>query len=154
MKRTQNHLEHVPEFRNNVVALARRLRHAVRADSENWTALMVLGAIQRAKGTGTPTRIATELGLQSSNLAQVLGELDRRGLIQRIPDHADRRKVRLSLTQAGLDLVRESRGRRDQWLSDAMKACLSAEEQAQLLAAGTLIQRVARWSESSLDSSD
>lgn len=115
---------------------------------------MALGAIQRAKGTGTPTRIATELGLQSSNLAQVLGELDRRGLIQRTPDPSDKRKVRLALTQAGLTLVRESRGRRDQWLSDAMHACLSAEEQAQLLAAGALIQRVALWSESTPKNAD
>jgi len=108
---------------------------------------MTLGVIQRAKGTATPTQIATELGIQSSNVAQVLGELDRQGLVQRTPDHADKRKVRLSLTQEGTDLVYQSRARRDQWLSDAMEACLSVQEQEQLLAAGELIQRVAVWSE-------
>jgi DNA-binding MarR family transcriptional regulator len=154
MKDTKKTLKHVPELRDSIVALARRLRQSVQADSENWTALMALGAIQRAKGTGTPTQIATELGLQSSNLAQILGELDRRNLIQRTCDPADKRKVRLSLTQAGLNLACEARGRRDQWLSDTMEACLSVEEQAQLLAAGALIQRIALWSEPNPEGSD
>jgi len=147
MNHSKQHLYHVAEFRNSIVALARHLRQSVRADNENWTALMTLGVIQRAKGTATPTQIATELGIQSSNVAQVLGELDRQGLVQRTPDHADKRKVRLSLTQEGTDLVYQSRARRDQWLSDAMEACLSVQEQEQLLAAGELIQRVAVWSE-------
>lgn len=137
----------ISEFRNNVVALARRLRQSVPADNENWTALMTLGAIQRAKGAATPKQISTELGIQSSNLAQVLGELDRRELIQRTPDLSDRRKVRLSLTQAGVDLISEARARRDQWLSDALQACLSAQEQEQLFAAGELMRRVAQWAE-------
>lgn len=115
---------------------------------------MALGAIQRANGNATPTQIATELTIQSSNLAQVLGELDRRGLIQRTPDHSDKRKVRLSLTQAGTDLVYEARARRDQWLSDAMEACLSVDEKAQLLAAGALMQRVALWRETNPQDSD
>lgn len=145
MSNAYNDMGPVPELRNQIVALARRLRQADRSDSQNWTALMVLGAIQRLQGTATPTQVATELGLQSSNLAQLLGELDRGGLLQRSPDPADKRKVRLALTQPGLATVREARGRRDRWLSDAMQGCLSAREQAQLLAAGALMQRVALW---------
>ncbi|MFL9875859.1 MarR family winged helix-turn-helix transcriptional regulator [Paraburkholderia megapolitana] len=147
MRQSKPHLNQITAFRNSIVALARHLRQSVRADSENWTALMALGVIQRAKGAATPTQIATELGIQSSNVAQVLNELDRRGLVQRTQDHADKRKVRLSLTQEGTDLVYESRARRDQWLSDAIEACLSVQEKEQLLAAGELIQRVAVWSE-------
>jgi DNA-binding MarR family transcriptional regulator len=109
---------------------------------------------ERGKGTATPTQIATELGIQSSNVAQVLGELDRRGLLKRTPDRSDKRKVRLSLTPGGINLVSEARARRDQWLSDAVQACLSVQEQEQLLAAGELMQRVALWSEASSQDSD
>jgi DNA-binding MarR family transcriptional regulator len=154
MAASKKHLQHIAELRNNIVALARRLRQSVRSDSENWTALMALGAIQRGKGTATPTQIATELGIQSSNVAQVLGELDRRGLLKRTPDRSDKRKVRLSLTPGGINLVSEARARRDQWLSDAVQACLSVQEQEQLLAAGELMQRVALWSEASSQDSD
>lgn len=138
----------VSELRNNLIALARRLRQSDRGVSENWTGLMALGAIQRAEGQATPTQIALELELRSSNLAQVLGELDERGLIQRTPDPADKRKVRLSLTEAGLTLVRETRAKRDNWLADAMETCLSLEEQAQLIAAGELMRRLAISSQS------
>jgi hypothetical protein len=60
--------ESVSALRNDIVALARRLRQSSRADSETWTALMTLGAIERNDGQATPTAIATEMGLRSSNL--------------------------------------------------------------------------------------
>jgi len=135
--------ESVSALRNDIVALARRLRQSSRADSETWTALMTLGAIDRGAGEATPTALATELGLRSSNLAQMLGELDQRGLIKRSADQGDKRKVRLSLTDAGLDLLRETRTKRDQWLLNALNACLTAQERAQLIAAGALMRRLA-----------
>lgn len=61
----------------------------------------VLGAIERGNASATPTQIAGELELRSSNLAQVLGSLNERGLIQRHCDPADKRKTRLSLTGQG-----------------------------------------------------
>jgi DNA-binding MarR family transcriptional regulator len=139
----------VSELRNNLIALARRLRQSDRGVRENWTELMALGAIQRAEGQSTPTQIALELELRSSNLAQILGELDGRGLIQRTPDPADKRKVRLSLTEAGFALVQETRAMRDSWLENAMETSLSLEEQAQLIAAGDLMRRLALSSQSS-----
>jgi DNA-binding MarR family transcriptional regulator len=143
MKSDNPRHEQVAELRDQIVALARRLRHSARADAETWTALMALGVIQRGEGKATPTRIATELELRSSNLAQLLRELDQRGLVHRTPDTADKRKVRLSLTEAGLALVTQTRAARDTWLADAMATCLSPDEQAQLFAAGELMRRVA-----------
>jgi DNA-binding MarR family transcriptional regulator len=143
MMTPEQNSESVSTLRNDIVALARRLRQSARADSETWTALMTLGAIERGDGQATPTVLATELGLRSSNLAQILGELDQRGLIKRSADQGDKRKVRLSLTDAGLDLLRETRTQRDQWLLDALNACLTAKERAQLIAAGALMRRLA-----------
>jgi len=135
--------ESVSALRNDIVALARRLRQSSRADSETWTALMTLGAIERNDGQATPTAIATEMGLRSSNLAQILGEFDQRGLIKRSADQGDKRKVRLSLTDAGLHLLRETRTKRDQWLLNALNACLTAKERQQLMEAGALMRRLA-----------
>lgn len=94
---------------------------------------MVLGAIERAADVATPTKIAVELALKSSNLAQILRVLEHRGLIRRTPDLVDGRKIRLSLTAAGLAIVRDTRAQRTQWLADVMGACLSEIEQDQLM---------------------
>jgi len=147
MMTDEQNFESVSALRNDIVALARRLRQSPRADSETWTALMALGAIERSGGQATPTLLATELELRSSNVAQILGELDHRGLIKRSADPGDKRKVRLSLTDTGLALVRETRTKRDQWLLNAMNACLTAEEQAQLIAAGVMMRRLASSSQ-------
>lgn len=133
----------IAELRNSIVALARRLRQSARAESESWTGLMALAVIQRADGLATPTQIADELDLRSSNLAQILSELDTRGLIRRKPDDSDKRKVRLSLTEAGIALVDGTRAKRDHWLAGAIAVSLTPEEQAHLMAAGALMQRVA-----------
>lgn len=109
---------------------------------------MALGAIQRGEGRATPTKIAAELELRSSNLAQVLGEMDRRGLIRRTPDPTDRRRVHLSLTDAGDALVAETRAKRDRWLADAVATCLSPDEQSLLMTAGDLMRRIALSSHS------
>lgn len=111
---------------------------------------MILGAIQRAHGRGTPKLIAADLSIRPSNLANSLRELELRELLLRTPDNNDKRKIRLSLTPDGLKLVSEARERRDIWLKEAMEACLSREEQACLLAAGPLLQRLVLFSEDGL----
>jgi DNA-binding MarR family transcriptional regulator len=144
MEKRQPHHEEVSALRNHIVALARRLRHSASADSETWTALMAMGVIERAGGQATPTVVATELVLRSSNVAQLLNELDQRGLVTRTADSVDRRKVRLALTAEGLDMVQVTRLQRDRWLSAAMDECLSKEERSQLIAAGELIGRLSK----------
>ena len=139
---SKDRIELVSELRNDIVALARRLRQSAGTGSETWTSFMALGAIQRGEGEATPTQIACELELRPSNLAQVLTDLDARGLIVRSADPNDKRKVRLSLTDAGSELVRETRAKRDSWLAEAMTTCLSPEEYSHLIAAGALMRRL------------
>ncbi|MGE8280879.1 MAG: MarR family winged helix-turn-helix transcriptional regulator [Stenotrophomonas sp.] len=139
----------VTAFRHSLIALTRRLKDVHRSDAETWSELMVLTAIQRLGITATPTSIANELSLRSSNLAQLLRELEARGLLQRHPDPDDKRRVNLSLSKPGLAVVQQTRARRDGWLSEAMEANLSAKEQALLLQAGALMQRLAQHKSSS-----
>ena len=143
MKEIDPQRQPVAELRNSIVAVARRLKQSTRERSETWTGLLVLGAIDRADGQATPSQIAFELELRSSNFAQLLGELQERGLVMKQPDRADRRKVRLSLTPAGRTLVAQTRAQRDEWLLQAMHECLSVQEQAQLMQAAELLQRLA-----------
>lgn len=134
----------VSALRNSIVALARRLRQSADTGEETWTELMVLGEIERGHGDATPTGLARALELRSSNLAQVLAMLEQRGLVQRSPDPADKRRVHLSLTEAGAARVLATRAQRDSWLSAIMDERLSAHERAQLIEAGTLMLRLAQ----------
>lgn len=145
MNKTVIEMLDITQLRTQLVALTRRLRQSARADNETWTGLMVLGVIERSEGEATPSLIATELELRSSNVAATLADLQQRGLVQRTSDPHDKRKVRLALTPDGSALLRETRAQRDRWLRSAINACLTADEKATLQAAGDLMERLANW---------
>lgn len=105
---------------------------------------MTLGAIERLKSQATPTDIALELGMKSSNMAKILGELATESLIEKLSDTQDRRKTRLSLTEAGARLVAERRNQRDVWLATAVETSLSRTEQKELLRLVPLLDKITR----------
>ncbi|NVN44589.1 winged helix DNA-binding protein [Asaia siamensis] len=103
---------------------------------------MALGAIERLESQATPTAIAHELGMKSSNVAKLLGELAADSLIEKKADADDRRKTRLSITDTGAKLVSEQRCQRDAWLAEAIKTALSYDEQESLLMLIPLLDKI------------
>jgi DNA-binding MarR family transcriptional regulator len=136
--------ENITALRTQIMAIARRLRREAGSDDASWARLLLLGAIDRHGGTATPSLLAAAEGMRSSNLAAALRDLETRGLILRTPDTEDRRKVRVSLTAAGLDLLHDDRARHERWLAETIDACLTEIEQTYLIEAGTLLDRLAR----------
>ena len=132
-------------FRIHFMSLSRRLRREARSDDGSWARLLLLGAIDRARDGVTPTELAQSESMRSSNMAALLRDLEREGLIRRTPDAQDRRKVRVGLTAAGRDLLYGNRARRDQWLMQAIEHTLTREEQAQLAGIGELLARIAAY---------
>ncbi|WP_229224857.1 hypothetical protein [Duganella violaceipulchra] len=104
---------------------------------------MLLGAIDRSNKQAMPSERALSTAMHSSNLAVALRELNAQWVIERMPDQADKRKIRVALTAEGQWLLYESRARRERWLSEAISACLTAEERALLFTAGEMLERVA-----------
>jgi DNA-binding MarR family transcriptional regulator len=135
--------EEITQLRTQLMSLVRRMRREARSDEKSWAQLLLLGAIDRHGGMATPSMLAESEGMRSSNLAAALRTLETDGLIIRIPDTEDRRKIRVMLTQKGLELLHESRIRRETWLSTAMENSLTPEEQSLLIAAGHLMARIA-----------
>lgn len=72
---------------------------------------VALGLI--ARGTDHPGELARALALSPPSVSQLLRDLTDRGLVARRHDDADRRRVALSLTAAGRDVLDELRTR---WL--------------------------------------
>lgn len=137
--------DQIGAFRLQLMALLRRLRRESDSGDMPLSKLMLLGALLRLGGTAGPTELGAVEGLRSSNVAALLRALEKDGMIRREADAGDRRRLHVVITDAGTQAVLANRSRRETWLAEAMAACLTAEEQAQLMAAGTLLQRLAEY---------
>jgi DNA-binding MarR family transcriptional regulator len=132
-------------FRTQMRMLGRRLRHelpSVRGVSRS--AVQVLRVVARAPEP-SPSDVAEKLRMTSSNVAAALRELESAGLVDRGRDPEDGRRVRLSITAAGADVVSCLHAERDTWLGRAIEALLSDDDQVTLLRAGELMQRLAEY---------
>jgi DNA-binding MarR family transcriptional regulator len=109
------------------------------------SAVRVLGAVARSDGGAQPTQIGVELVMTSSNVAAALRELAGQDLVERIPDEGDTRRVNITLTAAGERLVADSRATRDIWLIEGMRDLLTKEEEKVLVAAGSILERLADY---------
>ena len=105
------------------------------------TQLGVLSVVESAPGL-KPSRVGTLLGIKRTNMAPLLDDLERRGLVRREPAPDDRRSQALFLTEAGAALLAELH-RRELDHEARIAATLSAGERETLLA---LLKRVERAS--------
>jgi DNA-binding MarR family transcriptional regulator len=82
-------------------------------------------------GPASQAELARELRIDRSDMVEVLGELERAGLVRRARDASDRRRNAVTLTPAGVYAL----GQLDAQVEDAQRqllAPLSAAERAQL----------------------
>jgi DNA-binding MarR family transcriptional regulator len=138
----------ITQLRRQLMGVSRCLRREATTDDRSWARLLVLGAIDRHGESATPTVLASDERMRSSNLAAALRSLEARKLIVRRPDTEDRRKVRLRLSAAGQRFLDDSRARGELWLTDALDACLTASERTDLMKAGALLDRIVGYSKS------
>ena len=141
--------DEIGELRARLQALhARQRRETPPIEGIARSSARVLGAIARAAQRGEaarPAAIAEELGMQRPNVASALRELETAGLTERGALDGDARAVALRLTPAGDAAVTAHRHGRDTWFAAAVEAALTPAERAELLAAGALIDRIARY---------
>jgi DNA-binding MarR family transcriptional regulator len=140
--RIQGPTNDITQLRKQLMGVSRRLRREATSDDRSWARLLVLGAIDRHGESATPSVLAADERMRSSNLAAALRSLEARKLIVRRPDSKDRRKVRLRLSAAGQRFLDDSRARGERWLTEAIDACLTASERAHLIKAGALLDRI------------
>ena len=130
-------------LRVSVGMLLRRLRQ-VRPDDE--LSLPESSALARLDRIGpvTPGALAKVEQISPQSMGATLAALEARGLIERHPDPADGRRVVLSVTEAGLELLRNKRGARTEQLAQALSAGFTPAELRQLAAAAPLLERLAQ----------
>ena len=133
-------------LRISVSRLARRLRAERLAKGLepglSDTQLAALGALER-HGAMTPGELADHEKVQPPSMTRVIAALEERGLVMRGPHATDRRQVVLTATQAGRDVVQQSRKLREAWLAQRLRE-LTPEERAALRAAAPILEKLSQ----------
>jgi DNA-binding MarR family transcriptional regulator len=130
-------------LRVSIGLLLRRLRQ-VRPDDE--LSLPENSALARLDRTGpaTPGALARLEQISPQSMGATVSALEARGLVERHPDPQDGRRVVLSVTAAGLEVLRNKRGARTGQLAQALSSGFTATELRQLKAAAPLLERLAQ----------
>jgi DNA-binding MarR family transcriptional regulator len=115
-----------------------QLAHNLRARSDGRAGQgRLLGILLENDGI-TQRELQEIVGVRSGSLSEVLGKLEAAALIERRESDADRRMMRVFLTERGADEARTSADQRAKTM-DELFGCLTDAEKAQLL---SLVKRV------------
>jgi DNA-binding MarR family transcriptional regulator len=123
-----------------VARLARQLRQSSGEDLTP-TQLSLLASLDNA-GPVTLGELAELERVAPPSITRAVGKLVERELVEREPDAADRRVVRVALTARGLDLLERNRCRRNVWLAKRLTQ-LDDDQLARLAAATDVLERLA-----------
>ncbi|HEY4464264.1 MAG TPA: MarR family transcriptional regulator [Streptosporangiaceae bacterium] len=123
--------------------LLRRLRQV---KSEGELTLPESSALTRLdrNGPATATALARQEQISPQSMGATLSALEARGLIERRADPADGRRVVLSVTEAGHEMMQNRRNARTELLAQALSAGFTPAELSQLMTAAPLLERLAQ----------
>jgi len=122
--------------------LVRRLRQVQLPGELTLAETWALKRLDSA-GPATSSELARQDRISPQSMGVTLAVLEERGLIERRRDPADGRRVVLSVTEAGHQLVHDRRGARVEQFAAALRGGFTAAERDQLLAAAPLLERLA-----------
>ncbi|MEI7622771.1 MAG: MarR family transcriptional regulator [Actinomycetes bacterium] len=113
------------------VAVDRVLNEIVGASAISVSDYLVLGVVRRSPDSrSAPTAICDVLGRTTGGMSLTLDRLESAGLIRRLPDPGDRRRVVVEATDTGIDLAKQVNANLHAWedslgLSDAERTDLA-----------------------------
>lgn len=122
--------------------LRRRLRQVPVEGELTLPETAALARLDRG-GPTTSAALARLEQITPQSMGATLASLEARGLVARAADPGDGRRVILSLTEAGLEVLRTKRSARTEHLAQALSAEFTRSELERLLAAAPLIERLA-----------
>ena len=127
------------------VFMHRSMRELILYSRESGLSMSQMGALFHIhrKGACGVSEIGDSLGTSSAAASQMLERLVRQGLVVRAEDPEDRRAKRITVTELGLRVLRESFRARLGWV-DELAQGLSPSEQEQVRASLMLMIERAR----------
>ena len=131
------------DLRALVGRLSRRLRQTSMVGEMTLPQASVLSVLER-EGPATPGVLATRERISPQSMGAILISLEALGLVSRTPDPTDGRRLVISLTEAGLQVIHGARRQKEERLAQALANNFTNEEQQVLMAALPLLERLAR----------
>ena len=121
------------QLRPVLLRLARELRKETETLGVTARQVTLLWLIRTNPGLSL-RELAAEEGISAPALSGYVDRLERAGLIERVRDPDDRRRVGLALTEEGSRLLKRVRARRTTWLAERLRE-LEPDEMAAVEAA-------------------
>jgi len=75
-----------------------------------------------------PSELAALTRIKTQSMSQILNKIEKHGVILRTPSETDKRKVYISLSPFGLEMVKKIKYDKDEWLQAAIEKTLTAGE--------------------------
>ena len=122
--------------------VVRRLRQGHVPGDLTLSEASALSRLDRAGPSGSG-ELALDEHVRPQAMCTTLAALERRGLVARTADPSDGRRVVMSVTDVGRQLLIDRRGVKAERMALALTAGFSAAEQQQLAAATALLDRLA-----------
>lgn len=124
-----NNLEFVADLRTTVGRLIKKLRkESSTGEQLSLTERSTLGLLYQYKSM-LPSELAAMEKITNQSMSDILRHLSELGYITRTASEQDKRKVNISLSAEGEKTLMQVRSERDQWLTKAITATCTTEEQ-------------------------
>jgi len=121
--------------------LKRRLREQAHVGDLTPSQVSVLLRLEE-DGPATASSLARAEGMRPQSMGPIIAALEGAGMVSGGPDPTDGRQTLLSLTDACRKWIEDGRAARQDWLTRALQAHLSPEEQDRLAEAVGLLKRL------------
>jgi len=122
-------LELASELRTVVTRLIKKFRKETATGQQlSLTERTTLGLLYNS-GSMLPSELAVSEKITNQSMSQILNHLLELDLIIRTNSEADKRKVFISLTEAGQQLILQARTEKNEWIAKAITATCTDEEQ-------------------------
>jgi DNA-binding MarR family transcriptional regulator len=132
------------ELHLSISLFLRRLRQSKpAADDLSTPETSALSRLDRG-GPTTSAELARADQISAQSMGATLSTLAARGLLERQPDPSDGRRVTVSISDAGREVLRNRRNARTQQIAGGLATGFTRAELRQLKAAAPLIERLAQ----------
>lgn len=122
--------------------LVRKLKQTEAGDDLSLSETAALSRLDRG-GPATSSELARHDKISPQSMGAIVAALEQRGLVARDRDPADGRRIVLTITETGRQVMRDRRGARTQRLARALSDGFTGDELAALRAAAPLFERLA-----------
>jgi DNA-binding MarR family transcriptional regulator len=122
-------LEFASELRTAIVRLIKKLRkHSPTGEKLSLTERSTMALLHQHKAM-LPSELAAVEMITNQSMSQVLNNLSDMDYIIRIPSETDKRKINISLSAKGEEILLQFFHERDEWLLKTIKEVCNEEEQ-------------------------